>query len=264
MATDGYMIYQKLDEATRPLEPAAAARSSALGVRRLVPGPTLRGRGRRRHQHRRLGLEGTRVTRQALTAPALRGGPQAVTSQGACIWFTGLSGSGKSTTAEALVPLLRARGREVTVLDGDVVRTHLSAGLGFSREDRDTNVRRVGYVAGEVVRHGGLVVAAVVSPYREARATRSAPGGAAGAPSWRSSWTRRSRSSRRATSRAGTPRRAPARSTTFTGVDDPYEPPLAPELTLRTTDTTPEANARSCSATSRSGATCASGLRLPP
>jgi sulfate adenylyltransferase len=68
------------------------------------------------------------------------------------------------------VPLLEARGRTVTVLDGDVVRTHLSAGLGFSREDRDTNVRRVGYVAGEVVRHGGLVVAALVSPYRATRA----------------------------------------------------------------------------------------------
>lgn len=93
-----------------------------------------------------------------------------VADQGACIWFTGLSGSGKSTTAEALVPLLEARGRTVTLLDGDVVRTHLSSGLGFDREDRDTNVRRVGYVASEVVRHGGLVVAALVSPYREARA----------------------------------------------------------------------------------------------
>ena len=86
-----------------------------------------------------------------------------------CVWFTGLSGSGKSTTADALIGLLRERGREVTVLDGDVVRTHLSKGLGFSREDRDTNVRRIGFVASEVVRHGGLVVAAVVSPYRETR-----------------------------------------------------------------------------------------------
>ena len=67
--------------------------------------------------------------------------------RGACIWFTGLSGSGKSTTAKALVPMLEARGRTVTVLDGDVVRTHLTSELGFSREDRDTNVRRVGYVA---------------------------------------------------------------------------------------------------------------------
>ncbi len=89
---------------------------------------------------------------------------------GVCIWFTGLSGSGKSTTADALVGAApRARQREVTVLDGDVVRTHLSKGLGFSREDRDTNVRRIGYVASEVVRHGGIAVAAVVSPYRATR-----------------------------------------------------------------------------------------------
>ncbi len=84
--------------------------------------------------------------------------------KGACLWFTGLSGSGKTTTADAVVPLLESRGRTVTVLDGDVVRTHLTKGLGFSKEDRDTNVRRVGYVAAEIVRHGGLVVAALVSP----------------------------------------------------------------------------------------------------
>ena len=91
-------------------------------------------------------------------------------SKGACIWFTGLSGSGKSTTADAVVPLLQAHGRTVTVLDGDVVRTHLTKGLGFNKEDRDTNVLRVGYVASEIVRHGGLVVCALVSPYRETRA----------------------------------------------------------------------------------------------
>src|SRR5262245_16844259 len=76
--------------------------------------------------------------------------------------------------------MLRERGREVTVLDGDVVRTHLSQGLGFSRADRDTNVRRVGYVAAEVVRHGGLVVAALVSPYRAARDEVRGMVGAAG------------------------------------------------------------------------------------
>jgi sulfate adenylyltransferase len=164
--------------------------------------------------------------------------------RGACVWFTGLSGSGKSTTAEALVPLLTARDRDVTVLDGDVVRTHLSAGLGFSREDRDTNVRRVGYVAGEVVRHGGLVVAALVSPYREARSEVRAMIGAAGGAFVEvfvdtplevveardvKGWYARARS--------GEVRE-------FTGLDDPYELPLAPELTLRTTDTTAEINAR--------------------
>ena len=89
--------------------------------------------------------------------------------RGACLWFTGLSGAGKTTTADALVPVLESRGRAVTVLDGDVVRTHISKGLGFSREDRDTQVRRVGFVAAEIVRHGGLVVCSLVSPYRETR-----------------------------------------------------------------------------------------------
>jgi sulfate adenylyltransferase len=73
--------------------------------------------------------------------------------QGFCIWFTGLSGSGKSTTARALIPMLEERGRTVTFLDGDVVRKHLSKGLGFSREDRDTNILRIGFVAAEIVRH---------------------------------------------------------------------------------------------------------------
>jgi sulfate adenylyltransferase len=161
--------------------------------------------------------------------------------RGACVWFTGLSGSGKSTTAEALVPLLEARGRTVTVLDGDVVRTHLTRGLGFSREDRDTNVRRVGYVAAEIVRHGGLVVAALVSPYRDTRAeVREMVGEgyievfvdtpldvveARDVKGWY------------AKARAGEVKE-------FTGVSDPYEPPLEPELTLLTTDTTPRANAQ--------------------
>ena len=163
-------------------------------------------------------------------------------ARGACVWFTGLSGAGKSTTADALVGLLRARGREVTLLDGDVVRTHLSAGLGFSREDRDTNVRRVGYVAGEVVRHGGLAVAALVSPYR---ATRDEVRAAIGADRFIEVFVdtpldvveRRDVKGWYAKARAGEVR-------DLTGVDDPYEPPLHPELTLHTTDTTPEANAR--------------------
>jgi sulfate adenylyltransferase len=164
--------------------------------------------------------------------------------RGVCIWFTGLSGSGKSTTAEALVPLLQGRGRKVTVLDGDVVRTHLSAGLGFSRTDRDTNVRRVGFVASEVVRHGGLVVAALVSPYRDTRAEVREMVGSVGGRFIEvyvdtplpiveardvKGWYARARA---------------GEVTEFTGVDDPYEPPEQPEITLRTTDTTPEANAR--------------------
>jgi sulfate adenylyltransferase len=162
-------------------------------------------------------------------------------SAGACIWFTGLSGSGKSTTADAVVPLLEARGRTVTVLDGDVVRTHLTSDLGFSKEDRDTNVKRVGYVAGEIVKHGGLVVCALVSPYRETRAeVREMIGEgyievfvdtplevveARDVKGWY------------ARARAGEVKE-------FTGVSDPYEPPLEPEMRLLTTETTPESNAQ--------------------
>src|SRR5207249_1535711 len=89
--------------------------------------------------------------------------------QGVCVWFTGLSGSGKSTTAEVLTALLLEHGRQITVLDGDVVRTYLSRGLGFSKDDRDINIRRIGFVASEIVRHGGTVICAAVSPYRATR-----------------------------------------------------------------------------------------------
>jgi sulfate adenylyltransferase len=164
------------------------------------------------------------------------------TRPGVCVWFTGLSGSGKTTTADALVTLLQDRGRVVTVLDGDVVRTHLSKGLGFSREDRDANVRRIGFVAGEVVRHGGIVVAAVVSPYRTTRdeVRRMLPAGtfvevfvdtpievceARDVKGWY------------AKARSG-------EVTGLTGIDDPYEPPLDPELRLETVGTTVHANAR--------------------
>lgn len=162
---------------------------------------------------------------------------------GACIWFTGLSGSGKSTTAEAVVPLLEARGRVVTVLDGDVVRTHLSKGLGFDREDRDTNVRRVGYFAAEVVRHGGLVVAALVSPYRQTRGeVREMVGEGRFIEVFvdtpLSVVEERDVKGWYAKARAGEVKE-------FTGVSDPYEPPESPELTLQTTDTTPSDNAQS-------------------
>jgi sulfate adenylyltransferase len=162
-------------------------------------------------------------------------------SKGACIWFTGLSGSGKSTTAEAVVPLLQARGRTVTVLDGDVVRTHLTKGLGFGKEDRDTNVRRVGYVAAEIVRHGGLVVCALVSPYRETRAEVREMVGAGYIEVFVDTplalVEARDVKGWYAKARAGEVK-------DFTGVSDPYEPPLDPELTLLTTDTTPRSNAR--------------------
>ena len=88
---------------------------------------------------------------------------------GVAVLLTGLSGAGKSTIADALVAELEAEGAPVTVLDGDVVRTHLSSELGFSRADRDLNIRRIGWVAGEVVKHGGTVVIAAIAPFEEAR-----------------------------------------------------------------------------------------------
>ncbi len=89
--------------------------------------------------------------------------------QGVTIWLTGLSGAGKSTVANALVEELQERGRKVELLDGDVVRTNLSKGLGFSKEDRDTNIRRIGFVSNLLTRNGVASIVAAISPYREVR-----------------------------------------------------------------------------------------------
>jgi sulfate adenylyltransferase len=161
--------------------------------------------------------------------------------KGVCVWFTGLSGSGKSTTASALIRLIHDRGREITVLDGDVVRTHLSKGLGFSREDRDTNIRRIGYVASEVVRHGGIAITAAVSPYR---ATRDEVRAMVGSDRFVEVFVDTPLEVCEARDVKGWYAKARAGEVAaFTGVDDPYEPPLQPELHLFTTETTPEANA---------------------
>ena len=162
--------------------------------------------------------------------------------QGACLWFTGLSGSGKSTTAEVLTILLLERGRQVTILDGDVVRTHLSKGLGFSKEDRDTNIRRIGFVASEIVRHGGMVICAAVSPYR---ATRNEVRNLVGSDHFMEIFVdtsievceQRDVKGMYAKARRG-------EVTGFTGVDDPYEAPLHAEITLDTVNHTAEQNAR--------------------
>jgi len=90
-------------------------------------------------------------------------------NQGFTIWFTGLSGAGKSTLSEGVEKQLRACGRNVEVLDGDIVRTHLSKGLGFSREDRDTNIKRIAFVCGLLTRNGVICISAAIAPYREAR-----------------------------------------------------------------------------------------------
>lgn len=161
--------------------------------------------------------------------------------QGVCIWFTGLSGSGKSTTAEVLTQLLLEHGRQVTVLDGDVVRTHLSKGLGFSKEDRDVNIRRIGYVASELVRHGGTVVCAAVSPYR---ATRNDVRAMVGGDHFVEVFVdtpiavceQRDVKGMYAKARRGEIKG-------FTGIDDPYEPPDHAEIVLDTVANTPEQNA---------------------
>jgi adenylyl-sulfate kinase len=92
-----------------------------------------------------------------------------MTDAGLTVWFTGLSGAGKSTLANALEAELRAQGRKVEILDGDVVRENLSKGLGFSKEDRDINIRRIGFVAHLLTRNGVTVIVAAISPYREVR-----------------------------------------------------------------------------------------------
>nr|ART39623.1 J551 [uncultured bacterium] len=92
-----------------------------------------------------------------------------MSDRGFTLWFTGLSGAGKSTLAEALAPVLQERGKKVEILDGDVVRTNLSKGLGFSKEDRDTNILRIGFVAHLLTRNGVAVITAAISPYAEIR-----------------------------------------------------------------------------------------------
>jgi sulfate adenylyltransferase len=161
--------------------------------------------------------------------------------QGFCIWFTGLSGAGKSTTAEILAVRLLEHGRQVTLLDGDVVRTHLSKGLGFGKDDRDTNVRRIGFVAGEIARHGGGVICAAVSPYRSTRnECRATVGGERFFEVYVNTplevCEARDTKGMYALAREG-------RVRNFTGIDDPYEPPLSPELVIDTVSRTAEENA---------------------
>ena len=162
--------------------------------------------------------------------------------QGVCIWFTGLSGAGKSTTAEDLSVMLMELGRQVTVLDGDVVRTHLSKGLGFSREDRDTNIDRIGFVASEIVRHGGTVICAAISPYRATRdKVRNIMGDGRFVEVFVDTPLEvcegRDSKGMYAKARRG-------EITGFTGIDDPYEPPLNPEVTLDTVSNTAEENSQ--------------------
>ena len=161
--------------------------------------------------------------------------------QGFCVWFTGLSGAGKSTIADILAVLLMEHGRQVTLLDGDVVRTHLSKGLGFSKEDRDTNILRIGFVASEVVRHNGAVICAAVSPYRAARNQVRAMVGddrfiLVHVDTPLEVCEQRDPKGMYAKARRGEIK-------DFTGIDDPYEAPVKPEIVLDTVARAPEENA---------------------
>ncbi len=152
------------------------------------------------------------------------------------IWFTGLSGAGKSTLARAIERHLKALGRNVEVLDGDIVRTHLSKGLGFSREDRDTNIRRIAFVCNLLTRNGVVSIAAAISPYREARA-----------------WARHEIGNfvevylkcpievcRQRDIKGLYKLVDEGKIKGFTGVDDPYEEPEYPELVIETDQETVE------------------------
>ncbi|MEI6289698.1 MAG: bifunctional sulfate adenylyltransferase/adenylylsulfate kinase [Chloroflexota bacterium] len=165
--------------------------------------------------------------------------------QGYCIWFTGLSGSGKSATTQVLTSLLLERGREVAILDGDVVRTHLSKGLGFSKEDRDTNILRIGFVAGEIVHAGGTVICAAISPYRATREEARKMVGENFVEVFMDTpvevCEQRDVKGLYAKARQAM---VDGKPMGFTGVDDPYEQPVSPEISLMGSGVTPEDNAR--------------------
>jgi adenylylsulfate kinase len=190
----------------------------------------------------RRAAEGTSRFPQTPSTSQLRGRElQALT--GFTLWFTGLSGAGKTTIAEIVGPELERRGHLVEYLDGDVVRTHLSKGLGFSKEDRDTNIERIGWVASRLTRHGAAVLVSAISPYEETR-----------------------RKARSLIEEHGTFVEVHVAASVdecarrdvkglyekafrgeikeFTGVSDPYEEPASPELRIDTEEHPPEDSAR--------------------
>lgn len=153
---------------------------------------------------------------------------------GFVLWFTGLSGSGKSTLSRAVGRALSEDGLEVEVLDGDEVRSYLSKGLGFSREDRDTNVRRIGYVARLLARHGTVAITAAISPYADIRREVRERAEAEGIP-FVEVYAQASLEALTERDVKGLYRKALAGELPhFTGVSDPYEPPSSPEVVVRT------------------------------
>ncbi|AGM41559.1 bifunctional sulfate adenylyltransferase subunit 1/adenylylsulfate kinase protein [Spiribacter salinus M19-40] len=197
------------------------------------------------------GTEFRRRMREGLEIPDWFGYPEVVAElrktfpprarQGVTLFFTGLSGSGKSTIANAvMVKLMERGGRPVTLLDGDVVRKHLSSELGFSRAHRDLNIQRIGFVAAEITRNGGVAICAPIAPYTATRAdvremVEAANGGfiEIHVATPLAECERRDRKGLYAKARAG-------QIKGFTGIDDPYEAPVDPELRIDTTDSTPE------------------------
>jgi len=155
---------------------------------------------------------------------------------GFTLWFTGLSGAGKSTLAHAVGDEIAAQGRRVEVLDGDEIRTNLSRGLGFSKEDRDTNIRRIGYVARLLSRNGVVVISAAISPYREVRdevrRSHEAPFVEVFLDCSLDELVRRDGKGLYAKALGG-------ELPHFTGVSDPYEPPLYPDIHIHTDRQTP-------------------------
>jgi adenylyl-sulfate kinase len=149
---------------------------------------------------------------------------------GLVLWLTGLSGAGKSTVAAKLAPALAERGHRVELLDGDEVRQHLCQGLGFTRQDRDTNIARIGYVASKLANHGVAVLVAAISPYRQARDQIRAQV---------DNFVEIHVAAPVATCAERDPKGLYAKALSgqihnFTGVSDPYQPPLTPEIVLHT------------------------------
>jgi adenylyl-sulfate kinase len=151
-------------------------------------------------------------------------------TKGFTIWFTGLSGAGKSTLAEELARRLQVRGERVEILDGDAVRTHLSKGLGFSREDRDTNIKRIAYVCGLLTRNGVVCISAAIAPYSEARAWARQEIG-----NFVEVYVKCPLEVCRQRDVKGLYRLVDeGKIQHFTGVDDPYEEPEQPDLVVET------------------------------
>ena len=162
---------------------------------------------------------------------------------GFTLWFTGLSGSGKSTIAHVIGPELDKRGLVVEYLDGDSVRQHLSKGLGFSKEDRDTNIERIGWVASRVTRHGGAAVVSAISPYEETRETARDMVEEYG--TFVCVYVKASVDECARRDVKGLYEKAfKGEIKGFTGVDDPYEEPESPELVIDTESQDPAESAK--------------------